>query len=106
VGEGKIESHDAILKDIQSFYFELTAAATSNSLPTILQLIKPGQLMMGFDFPETGLSSIGEAQKFIREYSDLNDSQKQMIYSGTAEKIIPRIDISQQDTRLIITSDG
>ena len=106
VGEGKIESHDAILKDIQSFYFELTAAATSNSLPTILQLIKPGQLMMGFDFPETDLSSIGEAQKFIREYSDLNDSQKQMIYSGTAEKIIPRIGISQQDTQIIITSDG
>lgn len=95
VGEGRIESHEVILKDIQSFYFELTAAANSNSLPTILQLIEPGQLLMGFDFPEADLSSIREAQKFICEYSELNDIQKQMIYSGTAEKIIPRLGIAQ-----------
>jgi len=89
VGEGELEDYDAILKDIKSFYIELTAAATQHSLPTILKLIEPSHLMMGFDFPVNDGCAVDEAQTFISKYSELSEIEKNMIFSGTASKIIP-----------------
>jgi predicted TIM-barrel fold metal-dependent hydrolase len=91
VGNGQKDKSDLVLDDLKSFYFDLTAAATNQALPTLLSLVPHTQLLMGFDYPQMEVSTFLPAQKFVREYEGLTETQKVDIFDTNARKIMPQL---------------
>lgn len=89
VGNGQKEKSETVLEDMQSFYYDLTAAATAQALPTILNFVPHTKLLMGFDYPQMEVKTFLPAQHFIRDYGGLTERQKTDIFVGNALALMP-----------------
>jgi len=91
VGDGKFMAPDEVRKDLQTFYFDLTACTTPNAMPAILDLVPASQLMIGFDWPMMPPTLIKPAQDFVRQTSLLSDADRKAIFSATALSLFPAL---------------
>jgi predicted TIM-barrel fold metal-dependent hydrolase len=91
IGGGKFAAPEEVRKDLQTFYFDLTACTTPNALPAILDLVPSSQLMIGFDWPMMPPTLIKPAQDFVRTTKLLTDADRKAIFSGTALSLFPNL---------------
>lgn len=84
-----VSDADGVMRDLKSFYFDLTAAATPYALPSILELVDPSKLMMGFDYPIMTVPAILPAQAEVARQEGLTQAEKASIFSGNARALLP-----------------
>jgi 6-methylsalicylate decarboxylase len=91
VGGGVLRAPEAVLADLRTFYFDITACANPHALPALLALVPPDRLMMGFDWPMMPRTLIRPALEFIAETPLLDEAARQQIRAGTARTLFPRL---------------
>lgn len=91
IGDGKFMSPEEVRKDLQTFYFDLTACTTPNAMPAILDLVPSSQLMIGFDWPMMPPTLIKPAQDFVRTTKLLTEADRKAIFGGTAMTLFPAL---------------
>ncbi|MBU1376785.1 MAG: amidohydrolase [Alphaproteobacteria bacterium] len=91
VGDRVLMAPDEVLADLRTFYFDITACATPNALPALLELVPPSQLMMGFDWPMMPPGLIAPALDFIATTPALSDADRDMIRFGAARALFPNL---------------
>jgi predicted TIM-barrel fold metal-dependent hydrolase len=74
-----------------SFYYDLTASTTAVQLDAILTLVGPEHLLMGFDVPLMPDALIEPATRRLAEYEQLNGTERSLIASGNALRLVPRL---------------
>jgi len=80
-----------IMRELKSFYFDLTASATPYALPSILELVPPNQILMGFDYPMMTVPTFLPAQAEVENYKGLTESEVNSIFFGNALALFPRL---------------
>ncbi len=71
-----------VISQIQSLYFDLTAATHAGALAAIKALMPASRLLMGFDYPLMPPTSIPKAIEEFLGNALFSNEEKQMIFSG------------------------
>jgi 6-methylsalicylate decarboxylase len=91
-GEGRATlSSEEVIAGLGSFYFDLTASTAAASLAAVRHLVPADQLLMGFDYPMMPASTIVPARSRFAAYGDLSPTERDMILSGNAMRLFPRL---------------
>jgi predicted TIM-barrel fold metal-dependent hydrolase len=84
-------SADQVLKQLATFYFDLTASTAAASLDAIRRLVPASQLMLGFDFPMMPATSVAPALGRFAAYRDLSAGDRRQIMDGAALQLLPQL---------------
>lgn len=86
-----VPSTEEILKQFQTYYFDVALSSTSAALPTLTAFAKKGHIMYGSDFPyapaEVGTSF---AHK-LDAYTTLSEAEHAAINRNNALALFPRL---------------
>jgi len=78
-------------RQVQSCFFDLTAATSPAYLASLKETHDPSKLLMGFDFPFMPPGAIGKAKDGVSEFEGFSDKEKSAIDQDNAEKLFPRL---------------
>lgn len=78
-----------VMRDLKTFHFDLTASASPNALASLLQLVPPTQIFMGFDYPLMPVQSILPTQNGLRTYTGFSNEDREAIRYGNALRMFP-----------------
>jgi predicted TIM-barrel fold metal-dependent hydrolase len=81
---------DEIRAELAKFFFDVTASTSASSLFALSNVVDPGQLLMGFDYPMMPSRTIGPAIAEFAGYEGFSDAEKVMVARRNAGRLLPR----------------
>ena len=84
-GVGK--STEQIAEEASRFYFDIAISSNRLTLPPLLQLVKPGHVLFGSDFPNAPSEGIKWCTRNFEEF-ELSDEKRREIEYEAAEKLL------------------
>ena len=88
--DGSAWTPEAVLAELQRFYFDTAQASTDINFPTLLSFTSPDRVMFGSDFPHVSVPGV---QYFTQHLDDLKlkPSQADSINRDSALALFPRL---------------
>jgi predicted TIM-barrel fold metal-dependent hydrolase len=84
-------AYEEVRAGLQSLHYDLTASTKPGSLSSLLDLVPPTQLLLGFDYPMMKAQMIAPAVESLLESNLLDDSGLRAIARENAFRIMPRL---------------
>jgi predicted TIM-barrel fold metal-dependent hydrolase len=80
---------NGFIAEIRKFYYDLAGAANRGAVTSLLELVKPSQVLFGTDFPPGGTST--EYVKALNEMKLFSPADLQAIDRDNALRLLPRL---------------
>jgi len=80
---------NGFIAEIRKFYYDLAGAANRGAVTSLLELVKPSQVLFGTDFPPGGTSA--EYVKALNEIKLFSPGDLQAIDRDNALRLLPRL---------------
>jgi predicted TIM-barrel fold metal-dependent hydrolase len=80
---------NGFIAEIRKFYYDLAGASNRGAVASLLELVKPSQILFGTDFPPGGTSA--EYVKALSELKLLSAADLRAIDRDNAVKLLPRL---------------
>jgi predicted TIM-barrel fold metal-dependent hydrolase len=77
------------LAEIRKFYYDLAGASNAGAVASLLQLVRPSQILFGTDFPPGGTSA--DYVKSLRELGMFSAADLRAIDRDNAVRLLPRL---------------
>jgi predicted TIM-barrel fold metal-dependent hydrolase len=83
--------YEEVRAGLQSLHYDLTMSTSPGSLSSLLRLVPPTQLLMGFDYPMVKAPMIAPAVASLVESDLLSDAELSAVARENALRILPRL---------------
>ena len=82
------QTPDEIMRDLKSFYYDLTLNACDENYMFMKQFVGADHLVIGSDYPSCNESIIADSLKTLQETEVFTEEEKEKILHGTIEKLL------------------
>jgi predicted TIM-barrel fold metal-dependent hydrolase len=88
-GNAKDRLPNGFIAEIRKFFYDLAGASNRGAVASLLELVRPSQVLFGTDFPPGGTSA--EYVKALSEMKLLNADDLRAIERDNAVRLLPRL---------------
>jgi predicted TIM-barrel fold metal-dependent hydrolase len=88
-GNAKDRLPNGFIAEIRKFYYDLAGASNRGAVASLLELVKPSQVLFGTDFPPGGTSA--EYVKALAEMKMFSPADLRAIDRDNALGLLPRL---------------
>jgi len=88
-GGAKDRMPGGFIAELKKFYYDLAGASNRGAISSLLELVKPSQILFGTDFPPGGTAA--EYAKTLAEIGLFNQSDLRAIDWDNAVRLLPRL---------------
>jgi 6-methylsalicylate decarboxylase len=95
-----VPTTEEILKQLQTYYFDVALSSSLAALPTLTAFAKKGDIMYGSDYPYAPVEVSASFARQLDAYTALSEDENAAINSTNALALSPRLARQERDEPL------